>query len=358
MQSEQETVSQEEDKRDKRKRSEQSSTSELDNSTIDTTDSKQKTKKKAKKMAKPEPTIQEYFATSSAEKHIKGEMKEIRLQLKEVNLKLSSVISKVDKSDQKLENVIVKDDGTLRTILRDMMSEMKEELLNSVINRLEILEKKVYDKDEKNDELKTEVKRLETKVTTQTQENDRLHKQIENMDETLTRNRNDAEQYSRINNLRIHGIPSRNNFEPAEETTYNVMKTLKDKMDIEVRREDIDIAHRIKQNAGQNTDILVRFQSRLVKDNVLMKRRTLKGTGIYINEDLTKLNQQVFMSIKRKMPDEVNAVFTRNGVIKYITMTNQTKTVLFPEYQHWLDLPWPTRGSPTQRPRQERPDRI
>lgn len=51
------------------------------------------------------------------------------------------------------------------------------------------------------------------------------------------------------------------------------------------------------------------------------------------------------MAVKRKQPDEVSNAFTRNGVIKYFNKTNDMKTVLYPDYQEWLDLPWPDRGA-------------
>ncbi len=59
----------------------------------------------------------------------------------------------------------MKSDGTLRSILREMITEMKEDLLNSIVNRLEILESKVYDRDTKAEELKAEVTRLEKDAT-------------------------------------------------------------------------------------------------------------------------------------------------------------------------------------------------
>ncbi len=107
---------------------------------------------------------------------------------------------------------------------------------------------------------------------------------------------NDTEQYSRSNNIRIHGIVSGNARETAEETTDIVIKNSKTKKWVSTyEREDIDVAHRLKKFVRGSQEAIVREQSRLVKDKILRNKKSLKGTGIFINEDLTKLNQEVFM---------------------------------------------------------------
>lgn len=326
----------------KRKRSEQSSTSEIE-TTLDTSEKLTKTKRKSK-MAKAAPTIDEFFPNANEGKQNK-ELKDIRQQLKEVNTKLTSVINKVDRSDKKLEDVVMKSDGTLRSILREMITEMKEDLLNSIVNRLEILESKVYDRDTKAEELKAEVTRLEKDATECKKENEKLRRIIHQSEEKMGKFRNDTEQYSRLNNIRIHGMVSGNAFENAEETTNVVIRTLNEKLNMNLGKADIDVAHRMKAVRNGSQEAIVKLQSRLVKESILRNRKALKGTGIFINEDLTQLNQQVFMSVKKKLPGEVSSVFSRNGVIKYVTRNNEVKPVLYQDYQRWLDLPWPNSGA-------------
>lgn len=313
--------------RDKRKRSETSSTSELETSTTDATKKSGKSKKKAKKMSKTnEPTIDEYFSSAKEDKQMKTEMKEIRLQLKEVNAKLTSMINKVERSDKKMENVVNKDDGSLRTLFRELMVEMKQELLNSVVNRIEMLESRIFDKDAKNDELNKEVTSLQNEVVDHKTKHEALRNRIDSSNEKMTRLHNDMEQYSRANNIRIHGIVSTDAFETADQTTDTVIKTLNEKMKLKLRKEDVDIAHRLRKVVGGNQEVIVKLQSRLVKETILNNRKLLKDTGIYINEDLTKMNQEVLMSVKKKRPDTVNNAFSRNGVIKYFTKTGELKT--------------------------------
>ena len=101
--------------------------------------------------------------------------------------------------------------------------------------------------------------------------------------------------------------------------------------------------HRLKKGPEGKKDIIVRFQSRLLRNNVLREGRTLRKSGIFTREDLTPLNLEVFMSVKRKMTDEVSSVWTRNGAIFYKNVHEQVTRVDFEDYQTWLDLPWPKR---------------
>ena len=42
------------------------------------------------------------------------------------------------------------------------------------------------------------------------------------------------------------------------------------------------------------------------RDEILRQRKVMKGTDIFISEDLTRLNQQVLACIRKKLPDEVD----------------------------------------------------
>ena len=69
--------------------------------------------------------------------------------------------------------------------------------------------------------------------------------------------------------------------------------------DLNLRREDIDIAHRLgsKQNRKRRGTtvparrVIIKFNSRIKRDKVLKNRKLLKGTDIFVNEDLTQINQ-------------------------------------------------------------------
>ena len=74
---------------------------------------------------------------------------------------------------------------------------------------------------------------------------------------------NDLEQYTRSNNIRIYGIDDRNKDETAEETTGIVIKFCSDKLGIDLRDKDIDIAHRLEKfQTDGNRPVICRFVTR------------------------------------------------------------------------------------------------
>ena len=59
------------------------------------------------------------------------------------------------------------------------------------------------------------------------------------------------------------------------------------------------------------------------------------------NEDLTRMNQHVLACVRKKMPDEVDKVWTRNGRIFYKSKANHIHELKYKNYQEWIDLLWP-----------------
>ena len=83
------------------------------------------------------------------------------------------------------------------------------------------------------------------------------------------------------------------------------------------------------------------FQSRLKRNVVLQNKKQFKGTQIFVHEDFTRLNQLVLTCVRKKMPDEVNKVWSRNGHIFYKSKANHIHEVNFKGNKNWIDLPWP-----------------
>ena len=323
----------------KRKRKEISSVSELDTSgAINSPKEEQKLKQKKKK--KPKTDTEASGFTKQEEMQSKGESvhPNVCKQLKEINKKLS--------------NVLRKDDGFLRDLIKDMFQQMKEEFLGSVYKRIEILEGKLFEKDQDNDTLlksidvlKQRIEEKNLKIEEQKAENKKLSDQIESVNLDMSSKLNDMEQYSRKTNIRINGIPE-TGYETAEDTTLKVIDTLnKTLKDINVQNEHINIAHRLgKKKTTVPRQIIVKFHSRMKRDELLKKRRELKGTNIYISEDLTPINQQVLACLRKKMPDEVEQSWSNRGRLYYKTRSDKDtiKEVHYKDFQMWIDLPWPT----------------
>ena len=70
------------------------------------------------------------------------------------------------------------------------------------------------------------------------------------------------------------------------------------------RSDDIENAHNIPSKERNNgswskPSVIVKFRSRAVKDDVLRKRKLLKGSGVAISEDLTSLNLDLINRLQK-----------------------------------------------------------
>ena len=318
----------------KRKGSELSS--ELDSSVNSPAKIEAKKPKKKKSKANSDQMPKELEQDQSEEKD-KGVNIREQKDRAEINRQLSDI-------NKKLSNVITRDDGFLRGLIREIFQQMKDEFLNSVTHRIELLEGTIFEKNQENDNLKKEINNLNKDLENQKAENEKLVDQIKKVNDTAEDRINELEQYGRQNNLRINGIPEDEDVdETAERTTRKVAETLNRAIvDLNLARYDFDIAHRLGQKRpGSCRPIIVKFQSRMKRDVILRNRKLFKGSDIYINEDLTRLNQLVLSCVRKKMPDEVDKVWTRNGRISYKNKAKHVHDVKFSDYQDWIDLEWP-----------------
>jgi len=109
-----------------------------------------------------------------------------------------------------------------------------------------------------------------------------------------------------------------NEKEGYEDTIQKVITEPKDKANITITTDDIDIAHRLGRfEVSKRRQIIVKFVKRTTKITVLRARKLLREHKLYVNEDLTSLNQEVFNSVRTKLLDEVEAAWTCEGKINY-----------------------------------------
>ena len=325
-----------------RKRKDISSVSELDTSAGSPAAlTGKKSKKKKKKEGKIEEETQD--SESGARGGAKGDQPE-----KEESYK-SDVSKQLADINKKLSNVLTKDDGFLRTLIKEIFQQLKDDFLHSVNNRIEILEGRLFERDQENDNLSKTVKGLNTtvenlnktidnlkkqtenkqkEITEQKAENEKLSKEIETLKQNTGAKINDLEQYSRKNNIRISGM-TETGLETAEDTMQIVMEKLNATMkDLELRNEHIDIAHRLgRKKKDRHRQIIVKLNSRMKRDEILRQRKVMKGTDIFISEDLTPLNQQVLACIRKKLPDEVDQAWSKSGRL-YYKLKSDTDTII------------------------------
>lgn len=104
---------------------------------------------------------------------------------------------------------------------------------------------------------------------------------------------NDAlEQYTRRNSIRISGVAE----SEGESCDDVVLATINEKMAVSppITLDHIDRLHRVgKKGTGKARQIIVKFTSYRHRARVMAKRRELRGSDIFVNEDLTRKRSQI-----------------------------------------------------------------
>lgn len=260
------------------------------------------------------------------------EIKAIRSELASIQTSLNLVLAK---DDSYLENVIVK-----------TFKKMKTEFLESISERIYKLETALFDKETQSEALKKQVNDLDIKLEEQKTENKTLKRQLEKSECKMAERFNDLEQHGRKNSIRIDGLSDVAD-ETADASAEKVAETLNKHITGACFTKDhIDIAHRVGPVKKGKRQIIAKFVSRLHAAFVLRNKKCFFGKGIYVNEDLTRINQEALMSVKKKDPTHIKNAWTRGGKIKYETKEGDFHTLRYEDYQSWLDMPWPATPTP------------
>ena len=192
--------------------------------------------------------------------------------------------------------------------------------------------------------LKKKISNLCTDLEKQKEENTSLKRDINKQSEMANEKINDLEQYGRRNNIRINGMTEQDD-EDETQTTAAVIEVLnKNIPDLDLIQADVDIAHRLgKKEENKKRQIIVKFVSIMKRDIIFReKKKAFKDKQMFINEDLIRINQQVLFSLRKNMPDEVDKAWSRGGKLYFKNTASTIHLVPYQEYDHWLDLPWPT----------------
>lgn len=131
----------------------------------------------------------------------------------------------------------------------------------------------------------------------------RIDKEIAELKDEL----NSVQQYLRVNNLEVVGLPDANANESEEALLVNAFNQLQG-MDEIVRPEDIDISHPLPSNRKDNKQVhVVRFISRKTKFMILNAKKQeenrqfkFRGNDVFINEHLSKNNRSLFAEAQAK----------------------------------------------------------
>ena len=136
----------------------------------------------------------------------------------------------------------------------------------------------------------------------------------------------DLEQYSRRNIVRIRGIAER----PDEVTDEIVKELAARKLDVHIADTELVRSHRVGRKTDDRTaprDIIVSFTTHNVKRAIMRNGRKLKGTRVFINEDLTKTRGKIAWEARNLRRDgKLTETWTRDGTVFVKTVDNITKS--------------------------------
>lgn len=210
-------------------------------------------------------------------------------------------------SSENLHDMIVKamSSEDIRTkLVESIVDTIVEQVTQSVYQALQM------DLDEHREQLNT----LDEKVNT-------LEKKVTALQSVCE----EQEQYSRRNCLRFQGIKE----VPNECTDDTIRRLASEKMDVELRPCDIDRSHRITPRSGTANgrphSIIIKFASYNARQAVFSNRTKLKGTNVYVHEDLTAYRQQLLRKV-RQSPD-VARTWTNDGRIKALLKNNEKVSI-------------------------------
>ena len=307
----------------------------LDNTVFENSNSKTNAKSK-KKTSKPDTkkqkTIETYTEMVPRENGSHSE-NVIKKQLDEISAKLSKVLTKDDTS-------FIKD------IIKETVEQLKEKLLGSVLKRLEILEGTVFEQKSDIEFLKTEIQSKDTQIEKLKSE---IHATVNEKNKESNKYEeiaNTAEQYSRRNNLRMTGVPGDQDRQSSIAVTTQVVSLVNRYLNIPINESDIDIAHRLgKFKQGENRPVIIKFVRRQIKVDIVKNSKRFKGSGIFVNDDLTKLNAEVLASTRLKDPQNVERAWSFEGSIYVLFKGNQQAVqIKYADYKSWLEKSWPKKS--------------
>ena len=231
--------------------------------------------------------------------------------------KIEEEITIVDVYKQ-LQNVASKED------ISGLRGEV-ERTFASLSKKIEVLEGKVYTIEKEKDELTNSLAAAE-------REREKLEVLLKEEREAVR----ELEQYGRRDNIKIYGLREggRGDSETAEETIEAVKELFKEKLGVTVEKQDIANAHRLgKKEGGRERSVIVRFVRRTVKEQVITKRRALKGTKVVIADDLSPYYNGLFHEVREAMgPRNVwtagGQVFTRlRGRVRRVDVRNREEVL-------------------------------
>ncbi|XP_065203980.1 uncharacterized protein LOC135834071 [Planococcus citri] len=155
-------------------------------------------------------------------------------------------------------------------------------------------------------EIKTTVNNTDAKLAGFTKRMDEVESQNKELKKTcdnLQDKVNDLDQYSRIENVIINGIPQKD-----DENIRQVVTLVAEKLNVTLHECDISTAHRLPSKPDRIPAIIVRLNNRDKKSELVINSRKLRinskdinlmpAAPIFVNEHLTSKLHKIELSVR------------------------------------------------------------
>lgn len=242
--------------------------------------------------------------------------------------------------EKSLKMLLASQDQAFRTALEVITKQLHEKTnslevtVNDLTRSLEFTQKEVED-------LKQQVKHQEREEHKNRETINKLTeilqvsgKQVQNLEERC----NWQEDYSRRLNLQFVGIEESSGGETWEQTATRVSKLLENKL--ELPNIELERAHRVGRSIDHRTrPIIARFTRFRDRESVMRNVSKLRGTKIYVNEDLCPASQ----AIKRAQIPEMKQA-KRDGKVAFF---RHTKLIIKDGVRAPARVAWAAGGSTT-----------
>lgn len=202
------------------------------------------------------------------------------------------------KNNMDMDNMLKALEKMLDEKLEKQKAEFVKEVSIKYDKEINELKGRVFELEQNNDELKQRVEHLEKER--------KLEK--DNVMAAKT-HAIENDQYARRNNMLVFGID-----EKVQEPAATVREIIKDKLNITLKPDDIEICHRMgRKTLNKNRPLIIRFRFRDVKWDVMSCRKSLKGSGISFSEDMCKELQELQKAVAAH--PNVRSTWSWNGKI-------------------------------------------
>lgn len=210
------------------------------------------------------------------------------------------------------------DPSNLTALVKNLI--LKEDFLEQILDR--VIEKVVFklkDSIDFNtkiiDDLRSELSKRDEIINNLQEQLKRIHSNFEEEVEEIS-------QYSRRNNIEIHGIP-----ELPQENVYNLVSDIGKALECNINKKDIDVAHRVpSSNKSLPRPIIVKFINRWQKGEIMIAKRNKKlltssigipspEKPIFINDHLTPRTKGILRKAKDLRNKGFKYVWSRDGKI-------------------------------------------